>query len=169
MLTIKYAPNGDTLYTKEHYSILFPDLDYLVPVQIRQKNNGDFSILIAHESVLFEDFDISLLTTNEGFNMIDHQVYGSSPKQEIAMSLTLSDGDGVIIGGDRDNANQVTSNFSYQTLIIKTGENGVVEWEYISPSERLQGSAVSMVCADDGGLIVAANIGVEEMPNPSLS
>ncbi|GAB4262092.1 MAG: hypothetical protein Kow0027_29600 [Saprospiraceae bacterium] len=167
-IVYKYNLEGDTVFTREYFSILYPELYYLVPKEIVRKPSGEMGILIGHESMLNEDFDISLLLLNSNFNIKYYKAYGNSALQEGSASLLFDSDGGYIIGGSRNNYNQTTINYLSRTYIIKTDSTGEVIWQYLSPPGKLQDEAKAMIKTPDGGLVVASGIGVEVPVHPTL-
>ncbi|MBI1227301.1 MAG: hypothetical protein GC192_18865 [Bacteroidetes bacterium] len=164
-LLIKYSQQGDTILTREYHSVLYPDLQYLVPRTILQRPNKGFAILFGHESIAGPlDFDISMLLLDSNYNEELFKVYASTNWQETATSLIMDNDGGYIIGGNRENTNIVSNNFVYKTLIVKTDEDGNMEWQWLSPpgANQLWGEAEAMLKTSDGGLVVASRRGTEQ-------
>jgi len=158
---------GDTSLTKSFHSILYPDLSYLVVLGIRKKANGDYGILISYQSHENPyDSNISLLILDPLFQVKSYKPYANSTKYEESWSLILDDDGGYLIGARRTNDGQVNGNFTSQTLIIKTDSLGVEQWQYLSPSNKLQNAAKAMIKTPDGGLVVASDLGKEYWFNP---
>ena len=160
---------GDTILTKNFHSILYPDLSYLVVLGIRKKANGDYAVLVSYQSNENPyDANISLLILDTLFQVKSYTSYANSPKYEESWSLTLDDDGGYLIGARRMNVGQVNVNFISQTLIIKTDSLGVEQWQYLSPSNKLQNAAKAMIKTPDGGLVVASDLGTEFGNNPNF-
>lgn len=164
-ILIKYTHDGDTILTKEYYSILYPALQYFVPRVIRQNPNDGFALLFGHESIPLSDFDISLLLLDSGYNIQQYKKLATTPQQETATALILDNDGGYIIGADRSNLNLVSENFTSRTLVVKTDSIGNSVWQWLSPSGVLQGAAEAMFKTTDGGLVVASKEGFEVVVN----
>jgi Secretion system C-terminal sorting domain len=165
-ILIKHSPMLDTLFTKQFYSPLYPNLEYLLARVVRQRPDGGYAILFGHESIDDIDFDISLLLLDSTYNIEQFKVYASSPQQETASSMILDTDGGYIIGADRNNENLTSSNFNNRTLILKLNSSGNVVWTWLSPTGMLQGPAEAMYKTPDGGLVVASKKGYAVQINP---
>jgi hypothetical protein len=160
-ILVKHSPSLDTLLTKDYYSPLYPNLEYVVPNIVRQRPDGGFAIFFGHESIKDVDFDISLLLLDSAYNQEQFKVYASTTLQETAASLILDGDGGYIMGAERTNDNLVWENFTNRTLILKADANGDQVWLWLSPSGQLWGEAAALCKTDDGGLVVASKKGKE--------
>ncbi len=166
-ILIVHNPELDTVYTRQYYGPLFPNLEYLVSRRVLQRPDKGYAVLFGHESIEDIDFDISVLFLDSAYNQEQFKIYASTSLQETATALILDDDGGYIIGGNRENTNHVWKNFTYKTLIIKTDANGNPVWQWLSPSGQLWGEAEALVKTPDGGLVVASRKGVEIPINQS--
>ncbi len=166
-ILIVHNPDLDTVFTRQYYGPLFPELQHMVSRRVLQRPDNGYAVLFGHESIEDIDFDISMLFLDSAFNKEQFKIYASTPLQETATALILDDDGGYIIGGNRENTNQVWENFTYRTLIIKTDANGNQVWQWLSPAGQLWGEAEALVKTPDGGLVVASRKGVEIPINQS--
>jgi hypothetical protein len=164
----KFSPDGDTIFTRGYKSILYPEQDYLVVLEIRQRHNGGYAVLISYtaDDNPF-DVNISLLLVDSNFQVEHYKPYGTGMR-EISNSLIVDSDGGYLIGAKRTNEGETLINYSCRTLIIKTDSAGEVVWQYLSPSNVLRDAARAMIKTPDGGLVVASGIGTEYGNNPNF-
>ncbi len=165
-LIIKYSPEGDTLLTREYFSINYPEFTFIVPTEIRKKETGGYVMLNTHDSG--SNPDISIMVLDSNLNLTQHTAYGGI-FSELPFSLILDENGGFIVGSGRDNTNKTSNNFFSQTYTIKTDSLGVIQWTWHSPMEQLQDIARAMVQTEDGGLVIASGTGIEVPTNSSSS
>lgn len=163
---VKYTTDGDTVFLKQFFNILFPDYDFIVPRKIKKIKDG-YAILFGHDAGV--DGEISLMRLDSNFNTIFYKDYGTS-FTELPENFIVDKDGGFIIGASKSNIQSVWQDYFSQTYILKTDSLGEVEWEFLNPqisSESLRNKAVGLVQTADGGLVVASGIGIEVWVNAS--
>ncbi len=157
-LLVKYSPQGDTLFMKEHPSFYFPQNPFIVPVDFVRMENGEMYVLNVVEKPDFSDGDISVMKLDANGTLVWQKAYGST-WDEIPRSLVLDDYGGLIIGAEKQKI--VSQNFVNRTYLIKIDTTGEILWEYLTPQNHLRDAARDMVKTEDGGLVVASGKGIE--------
>ena len=165
-LIITYNTTGDTIHTKEFFSIYYPEHPFVLPREIKRLDNGDYIVLIGHDSGNNADF--SLLFLDSTFQEKQYLAYGDQ-NTEIPMSLVVDDDGGYIIGGSKSNFGLVLQDYESQTYVVKVDSLGELVWEYFSPPNQLQAIAYAMTKTSDSGLVISSAIGKEHIINPTVN
>ncbi len=164
-----YSQDGDTLLTRRYKSILYPLVDFVVPINVIQKEDSGYAIACVHDTNDSPtNSDISLLLIDTAFQIEGYFSYAHTTKHETPGSLLLDGDGGYIIGAERTNDGQTYTNYDNRTLIIKTNSTGAQAWQWLSPAGVLQDEAKSIIKTTDGGLVVASGKGNEIGNNPNI-
>jgi hypothetical protein len=165
---MKYTQNGDTLLTKEYLNPNNPTGILIASIDLRRHEHGYYlttTFLPSEDNVKNQTM---ILKLDESGNLLQQKTYGSNMTELVGSTLVEPDG-GLIVGAWRTNDNYVLKNFTSRTYIFKVDSLGNKEWEYLSPSGQLRGSAKSMVKTSDGGLVVVSNKGIEHEVNAGIN
>jgi type IX secretion system substrate protein len=160
-MLIKFNNDGDTLFTKEYLSPLYPNYYFIQP-------RGGFSAT-PDGGFVFSNWintnggsDIFLIKTDSLGNKQWGKFYGNS-MWDRPQSLIVTPEGKIIAGGIRTNDNTALENYTYRCHIFQVDSAGNVEWDYLSPNGVgfLRDAANDMVLLDDGSLVVASGVGTE--------
>jgi len=125
--------------------------------------NNDFILL----NRIFSDslhVNFELLILDENGNQKISKTFGSELRDR-AETIIEDNENGYYLGNWAHNKNLTNNNFVSYTHIIKVDSIGDPIWEYYSPEGILQRGATAMIKAQDGGLVVASGLGVEDPIN----
>ncbi len=167
-IMLKYNLNGDTIFTKEFFSPYYPMEPFIATVAFANlTENGFYLVCGIDPSIDASEGDIILLKLDSNGNLLQEKIYGNS-STEIGGTILVEEDKGAIIGACRTNRNQVSKNFFSKTYIFKTDSLGNVEWEFLSPPNKIQNIAKGLVKSKDDGLVVATSRGYEHPINSTV-
>ncbi len=171
-LAIQYSNQGDTIRTTKYNSFFSPTENTVLPKDMVV--TADTGFLIANLVVNPSggnsgNADISLIKISSDFNIQWHKAYGSQNRRDWVYSLAGPDVNGkYLVGAFKDNRHLVNENYIHRTWIYQIDSLGNVEWEYLSPPNRLEYGAGDLYRNPDGSILIASAIGAE-IDHPSVS
>ncbi len=170
-MLIRYAPSGDTLFTRSFTNLYAPPLDFIWPRAFKVCPDGGYLFACDIQGLLWNGYanvDILIVKT-DSLGDIQWQKKLGNHWAERPYSLIFDGDGGIIVGGQKANFNLTVHNYTFQTSITKLDSLGNIQWDYLSPlSEGLRFGAADMVLLEDGSLVVASGVG-HELYRPSVN
>ena len=166
LLMIKYDLNGDTLLTRESPSPFYPEETFISGSQnIKPFPLNGFSVIVGVDAdPNGANNDIYWLILDDDLDIKNSQLFIDPMQNSPKSQLVSSEGD-IIVGSWTNNLGQVNKNFTCRSHIFQIDTSGNIQWEYLTPSNELYSSPVSIHPTPDGGWVVGSGRGVETAIN----
>lgn len=153
---IKYDIDGNPLLIKQYPNPYYPDETFIATLAMSPTIDGGYISVSNIQNLGAYNAQIYASKFDENFNLEWDTEVGTN-FNELSRVVIIDQEDGFIVGGWRNNKNQVNYNFISQVYLFKLNSLGEIMWEYLSPEEECWKYANDMLLLDDKSLIVSSN------------